>query len=111
MLGPNFNRLYGDEGYKIRYMRDLQIQIREGYLRFCRLLGKSTNKVFNVADERELVKLFYWLQNDIKIYKKIRGTGIEGVIGGDITDIEKKLIKNNQSYRLRRGLSSPRPRL
>ena len=72
-------------------MWSLQDQIRNGYLKCCRLWEQLENGNISLAKEQELMKLVCWLKKDIELSKQLRGKGIEGVVGVDILDIEKKL--------------------
>jgi len=91
MTGIDLDRIHVDHGYKIRRMWSLQDQIKNGYLKCCRLRKQLEDGTISRAKEQELIRLTCWLKKDIELSKQLAGKGIEGVLGVDIIDIEKKL--------------------
>jgi len=72
-------------------MWSLQDQIKNGYLKYRTLLKQLEAGTISRAKKQDLLRLVCWLKKDIELNKQLRGKGIEGVLGGDIMDIEKKL--------------------
>jgi hypothetical protein len=100
MIGIDLDRIHGDHRYRIRRMWSLHDQIKSGYLKCCRLWEQLEDGTISRAKKQELIRLTCWLKKDIELSKQLRGRGIEGVVSGDIMDIEKRLslkINNNMS--------------
>ena len=91
MIGQYLDRIHGDNGYRIRRTRSLQTQIKNGYLKYRKLWEQLETGTISQAKEQELMRLVCWLKKDIELNKQLGGKGIEGVLGGDIMDIERKL--------------------
>ena len=91
MTEQDLDRIHGDGGHSIRRMWSLQDQIKNGYLKCCRLREQLADGTISREKEQELIRLTCWLKKDIELIKQLRGRGIEGVVGVDIMDIDKKL--------------------
>ena len=81
--------LYNNEGYKIRCMRDLVEQIKRDYAECKQIWARMETEAMDISKEDELIRVMSWLTEEIKVFNELGKRGIEGVLQGEIGDIEK----------------------
>lgn len=107
--------LWSDKGYRIRCVKSLGEQIKVDYEEVKRLWKKWETGSLDKFDEEELGRVLAWLRQEIGLYRELGNRGIEGVVLGEIEEIEKDvkdkektMMKIIHDYELR-GASPPSP--
>jgi len=88
------NGLINDGHYKQRYVKMLVEQIKMDHAEYKQLLEKKKNKILSMEEEQELGRALSYLKKELRVLEQMR-SGIEGVLFGEIKDIENDLENNS----------------
>jgi hypothetical protein len=97
MNGHNIDDLYDESGYRIRAMKSLIVQLREDHKDLNRKWKKFKEGVIaeekgkDKSKEEEILRILSWVKEGLRVLEELRKRGIEGVIWGEIEDIEKDI--------------------
>jgi hypothetical protein len=82
--------LLKDRTLKIRFMNSMKEQLTKDYDRLNHLVKKTENSAASFSEIKEARRLLSWLKRELGLFYELNQNGIEGVISGRATDIEKK---------------------
>ena len=100
MEGRKLDGLENDKGYRFRSMRDLVDQIKEDHKGLKRIWDRLVKGPTSLADEEDCLRLICWLREELNVYRELRGKGIEGVLWGEMEEIEKDIKDKDRRFGL-----------
>ena len=107
-MRENNPALYSDRRYRMRFVRSLIEQIKSDHADLIRLREKVCAGHISGAEAEEFEQILCWLRQGIREYYRIKSNDMEGVLWGEIEQIEKDIMENNNGgCGLRRELKSP----
>lgn len=106
MNGELINHFCADPGYKMRYMRSLEAQVKKDYGELNQLWAGFNNDKIGEIEFDELLKKISRVKQELNIFIELRNNDIEGVLWVDVEDIVKDLqVKENQITKIIRSVS------
>ena len=100
MTGKDLDVLCKDKGYRIRSMRSLAEQIKEDHKGLKRIWDRLVKGPIGRDDEEEFMRLISWLREGLNVYKEFKQRGIEGILWGEIEEIDKDIQDKERRFRL-----------
>ena len=88
-----------DEVYRTRRMKSLMWQIKEDHAEADQLWKRLRKGKAELLEIEELVKALGRLKQGLDAFKGLRRAGLEGVLWGEIENIEKNVIDKEDDLR------------
>ena len=100
MEGKNLDSQENEKGYRIRSTRDLLDQIKEDHNELNKIWDQFVKGTTSRDDKEECLRLISWLKEEFNAYKELRGKGIEGVLWGELEEIEKDVKDKEINFKI-----------
>ena len=100
MDGQNRRILEDEKGYKIRCMQSLLEQIKKDHAELNRRWNKFEKGESNPIEIDCLVRVLSWVRQGLNAFNESNQRGIEGLLCGEIKDIEKDIKDKEEKLRL-----------
>ena len=84
--------LYDDNGYRIRCIKSIIEQLKKDYSDLNGSKKKMRSGVINSPGMEEILQQISWIKQEVNILRKLDSNNIEGILWGEIIEIEKKVI-------------------
>ena len=85
-------KLQNEKSYRIRCMKSLIEQLKKDYSNLNRLIKRLKSDVINSPEMEEILQQISWIKQEVNILRKLDSNNIEGILWGEIIEIEKKVI-------------------
>jgi len=85
-------KLHNEESYRIRCMKSLIEQLKKDYSNLNKSIKKLKSDVINSPGMEEILQQISWIKREVNILRKLDSNNIEGILWGEIIEIEKKVI-------------------
>lgn len=93
-------KLQSDNGYKIRFTESIIEQLKKDFSDLNRLMEKLKTGIIKSSEIDEIWRKISWIKQGLKTFNKMNYGHIEGVLSGDVTDIEKNMIKIEDNIKM-----------
>ena len=88
MNANSFNNIYNERHYRIRCMHGLAEQIKNDFADLSLLLERLESGTFDILEKEQILQKISWIKHDLILFNKLNIIDIEGVIWGEIEQIE-----------------------
>ena len=85
-------KLHNEKSYRIRCMKSLIEQLKKDYSNLNKSIRKLKSDVINSPGMEEILQQISWIKREVNILRKLDSNNIEGILWGEIIEIEKKVI-------------------
>lgn len=85
--------LYDENSYRIRCMRSLVEQIKNDYADLNSFLKGIKNGTNGISEIDEVMQKISWIEEELKLFNKLRVMNIEGILSGEIEQIENDVMQ------------------
>ena len=84
--------MHNEKSYRIRCMKSLIEQLKKDYSNLNRSIKRLKSDVINSPEMEEILQQISWIKQEVNILRKLDSNNIEGILWGEIKEIEKKVI-------------------
>ena len=89
---------YNESGYRIRCMRSLAEQVKNDFADLTILLERLESGKLDISEIEQIFKKISWIKQGLNIIKKLRMVDIEGVLWGEIEQIESDVVSKIKTF-------------
>ena len=93
-------KLQNDNGYRIRFTESIIEQLKKDFSDLNGLMEKLKIGRIKRSELDEILQKISWIKAGLKIYNKMKYGYIEGVLSGDVKDIEKNMIEIENNIKM-----------
>ena len=93
-------KLQSDNGYRIRFTESIIEQLKKDFSELNRLIKKSNFTNIKSSEIDEMLEKISWIKIGLKNVTNMKYGHIEGVLCGDVTDIEKHMIEIENNIKM-----------
>lgn len=86
------DKLYDDSIYCTRWMRSVVEQLKNDYAELNSLLKDLKNSTCDISEADNVIQRISWIKKELKVFKKLEMINIEGVLWGQIEQIENDVM-------------------
>jgi len=85
------NNIYNETGDRIRSMQSLAEQVKNDFADLSILLERFKSDTLDVAEKEQILQKISWIKKSLNMLNKLKMTNIEGVVWGEIEQIENSV--------------------
>ena len=83
--------LHNEKGYRLRCMKSLIEQLKMDYINLNGSIKSLKSEKLDISETDKILQKISWIKQEINMLRKL-DKSIEGVLSGEIVDIEKQVI-------------------
>ena len=92
--------LHNEKGYRLRCMKSLIEQLKMDYINLNGSIRSFKSEELDISETDKILQKISWIKQEINMLKKLDNKNIEGVLSGEIVDIEKQVIYMEMNIKL-----------
>lgn len=83
--------LHNEKGYRLRCMKSLIEQLKMDYINLNGSIKSLKSEKLDISETDKILQKISWIKQEINMLREL-DKSIEGVLSGEIVDIEKQVI-------------------
>ena len=91
--------LHNEKGYRLRCMKSLIEQIKMDYINLNGSIKSLKSEKLDISETDKILQKISWIKQEINMLRKL-DKSIEGVLSGEIVDIEKQVIDMEMNIKI-----------
>ena len=84
----SLNNIYNESGYRIRCMHGLAEQVKNDFADLTMLLERLESGILDISEIEQILQKISWIKESLSMLNKLKMINIEGVVWGEIEQIE-----------------------
>ena len=92
--------LHNEKGYRLRCMKSLIEQLKMDYINLNGSIKSLKSEKLDISETDKILQTISWIKQEINMLRKLDNKSIEGVLSGEIVDIEKQVIDMEMNIKI-----------
>ena len=93
-------KMQSDNVYRIRFTESIIEQLKKDFSDLNGLMEKLKIGIIKSSELDEILQKISWIKQGLKSFNKMNYGYVEGVLSGDVTDIEKNMIEIEDNIKM-----------